>query len=212
MSDEVVRTAVGPAQVEWFRALTPRATVVLGHGTATGVEAADLQELARTLPPRGLTVVLVTQPYRVAGDPALARPAALDAAWIDVCGHVRDIAGDGPLVSGGRSAGSVAACRTADTVRPDALLLLAYPLRGPGSRAELSAVSLPTLVIQGGHDPFGTFDELPALHANITAIKIPDADHLFRGATVAVTHRNLSMITDAAQAWSNRLLRTPQGA
>jgi hypothetical protein len=75
--DELVPTSVGTARLDWFPApAQPRAVALLGHGTATGVEAADLQALAAVLPQHGITVALVTQPYRVEGNPAAATPSA----------------------------------------------------------------------------------------------------------------------------------------
>jgi uncharacterized protein len=77
-----VATPVGTARLDWYGAEgAHRATVVLGHGTATGVEAADLQALARALPPLGIEVVLVTQPYRVEGNYDVADEQSLDRAW-----------------------------------------------------------------------------------------------------------------------------------
>ena len=75
-------TPVGRARLDWFPATGPRrATLVLGHGTATGVEAGDLQALARALPDSGITVVLMTQPYRIEHDRRLSDEQPLDAAW-----------------------------------------------------------------------------------------------------------------------------------
>jgi hypothetical protein len=48
---------------------------LLGHGTATGVEAADLQALAADLPGHGITVALITQPDRVNRTGAGSAPA-----------------------------------------------------------------------------------------------------------------------------------------
>lgn len=65
------------------------------------------------------------------------------------------------LVLGGRSSGARVACRTAEELDAVGVLCLAFPLRPPGrpgapSRlAELDAVSVPTLVVQGERDPFG---------------------------------------------------------
>ena len=105
MDDRFVPTPVGRARLDWFPTEgKERATVVLGHGTATGVEAADLQALAQALPPLGITVVLVTQPYRVEGDPRVADEPSLDGAWVAIWPSV---SGPGtPLIVGGRSAGS----------------------------------------------------------------------------------------------------------
>jgi hypothetical protein len=82
MDEQLVSTPVGTARLDWFPTQgRQRATVVLGHGTATGVEATDLQALAQALPPLGIAVVLMTQPYRVERNPRVADEASLDRAW-----------------------------------------------------------------------------------------------------------------------------------
>jgi uncharacterized protein len=110
--EELVPTPAGAARLDWFPTQgQPRAVALLGHGTATGVEATDLQALAAVLPRHGTTVALLTQPYRVEGNPRVADQASLDSVWKAVWPRV---AGLGlPVISGGRSAGSQVACRTA---------------------------------------------------------------------------------------------------
>ena len=82
MDEQLVSTPVGTARLDLFPTQgRQRATVVLGHGTATGVEATDLQALAQALPPLGIAVVLMTQPYRVKRNPRVADEASLDRAW-----------------------------------------------------------------------------------------------------------------------------------
>jgi uncharacterized protein len=146
MDERFVATPVGRARLDWYTAEgAQRATVVLGHGTATGVEASDLQILARTPPSVGIEVVLVTQPYRVEGNYEVADEQSLDRAWTAIWPAV---SGAGvPVVSGGRSAGSQVACRTARALDAQAVLVLAYPLLGPGSPGELLATGKPTLVV-----------------------------------------------------------------
>jgi predicted alpha/beta-hydrolase family hydrolase len=133
--------------------------LILGHGTATGVEAADLQALARALPRAGITVVLVTQPYRVERDRRLADERSLDTAWTAIWPSATTPGV--PAIAGGRSAGSQVACRTAHQLGARAVLALAYPLLGPGSSEELLSTGPPTLVIQGGSDPFGRPEQFP---------------------------------------------------
>src|SRR5580704_14052011 len=62
MGDErLVPTPIGDARISWFAPEgTARAVTVLGHGSATGVESADLQAVAAALPHLGVTVALVT--------------------------------------------------------------------------------------------------------------------------------------------------------
>src|SRR5437588_409844 len=110
----------------------------------------------------GLTVVLVEQPYRVAGRRSPAPAKQLDEAWLAVIAWLRRRArlGSLPLVVGGRSSGARVACRTAAACEAVGVLCLAFPLHAPGRpqatrEDELEAVTVPTLVVQGGSDPFG---------------------------------------------------------
>jgi uncharacterized protein len=60
-----------------------------------------------------------------------------------------------------------------------AVLALAYPLLGPGSPAELLATGRPTLVVQGGGDPFGRSGQFPPLPPEMEMVEIPSAHHTF---------------------------------
>jgi uncharacterized protein len=157
-------TPHGLARVHLHPAKQPRAALVLGHGAAGGVEAPDLAAALEAALSERSSVVLVEQPYRVAGRRAPAPAAQLDAAWTAVVESLRgDELGELPLIVGGRSLGARVACRTAEATGAVAVLCLAFPLqpprragKPPQSRLpELEAVTLPTLVVQGERDPFG---------------------------------------------------------
>jgi uncharacterized protein len=200
---EYVETPVGPASIDWYRAAQqPHAVVVLGYGTATGVEAPDLQAVAHALPPAGITVALVTQPYRLAltrnshGQQA-PDESSLDAAWRAVWPHVA-LPGH-PMVAGGRSAGSQVACRTAKALGADAVIALSYPLLGPGSPRELLSTDLPMLVVQGGIDPYGRPGQFPPLPARVDSVEIPNNGHMFD---------NPAAVAEAVTTWLTQLLRS----
>ena len=109
-----------------------RAAVVLGHGAGGGVGAPDLQAAAAAALEQGCTVVLVEQPYRVAGRRSPAPAPQLDAALLEVVDHLRADALAGlPLVLGGRSSGARVACRTAADAGAAGVLCLAFPLLPP---------------------------------------------------------------------------------
>jgi uncharacterized protein len=157
-------TPSGLARVHLHAAKKPRAALVLGHGAAGGIEAPDLAAVLEAALSQGSSVVLVEQPYRVAGRRAPAPAAQLDAAWTAVIEGLRgDELGELPLIVGGRSLGARVACRTAEATGAVAVLCLAFPLqpprragKPPQSRlSELEAVTLPMLVVQGERDPFG---------------------------------------------------------
>lgn len=200
MEEQFVSTPVGNARLDWYRANgAQRAVVVLGHGTATGVEAQDLQVLARALPALDITVVLVTQPYRLEGNFRVADEQSLDRAWEALWPVVS--AGDSPVVSGGRSAGSQVACRTARRIGADSVLALAYPLLGPGSAGELLRTGKPTLVVQGGADPFGRPDQFPALPPEMRLVAIPGANHMFARESPDVGPDSLAQLIDTVTVW-----------
>ena len=175
------RLHVSPAQVR------ERLVLALGHGAGGGVDADDLSALAATLPACGVTVVRVEQPWRVAGKRVAPAPARLDVAWTSA---LAELAAGPPLVLGGRSAGARVACRTARALGAAAVLALAFPLHPPGrperSRAgELAGTAVPTLVVQGERDAFGTASEIRATLASAgptspyDVVAIPGGDHGF---------------------------------
>ncbi|MEU3857637.1 alpha/beta family hydrolase [Streptomyces sp. NPDC028722] len=178
MSTETVDTDTGPARITWHPAREARLVLAAGHGAGGGIEARDLHVLARTLPARGITVALVEQPWRVAGKKVAPAPKTLDTGWRGVWSA---LARPGlPVISGGRSAGARVACRTAVELGAHAVLALSFPLHPPGrperSRAgELLGAGVPTLVVQGGNDPFGRPEEFPA--GDFELVEVPHADH-----------------------------------
>ncbi len=156
-----IDTPHGPARITWHRvAGDARAVLQLGHGAGGGVGAPDLLAATRAAVDVGVHVVLVEQPYRVAGRRAPAPAAQLDAAWLAVVEHVRVLHGGVPLLVGGRSSGARVACRTAGAGGAAGVLCLAFPVHPPGRPekdrlAELAAPKMPVLVVQGERDPFG---------------------------------------------------------
>ena len=157
-----IPTPHGPARVELRPAERPRAALLLGHGAGGGTNAPDLQAATKAALAADISVALVEQPYRVAGRRAPAPAPQLDTAWLAVAGelsssHLASL----PLLFGGRSSGARVACRTSGAGHAVAVLCLAFPLHPPGRpeksrQDELAGVTVPTLVVQGESDPFGT--------------------------------------------------------
>jgi predicted alpha/beta-hydrolase family hydrolase len=200
-----VDTRAGPARLHVHAVSRPRALVVLGHGAGRGSDTADLLGLAQALPQAGVSVVLVDQPWVLAGRRVAAAPATLDVAWVAALAQVRAAAGAGrrvPLVAGGRSAGARVACRTAGAVGAAAVLALAFPLVPPAARASADkhraaldkrrpelgaplASGVPLVVVQGESDAFGGAAELADVIAALArgggaaaeTVPVPGADH-----------------------------------
>jgi predicted alpha/beta-hydrolase family hydrolase len=177
-----VDTAYGPAHAHLHVADEPRGALVLGHGAGGGVSAPDLVAASGAALAEGVSVVLVEQPYRVAGRRAPAPAHQLDAAWVAVVDHLLTDALRGlSLVVGGRSLGARVACRTAAATGAIGVLCLAFPLVPPrrsrpavSRLPELDAVVVPTLVVQGAGDPFG----IPPATAGRTVVQVPGNNSL----------------------------------
>ena len=180
-------TPHGPARAHLLLVESPAAGLVLGHGAGGGIESPDLVGAAEAAVSAGLSVALVEQPYRVAGRRSPAPASHLDAAWTSVVLKLREGPLSGlPILTGGRSSGARVACRTAAETDSFAVVCLAFPLHPPGrpekSRlSELDGLRVPTLVVQGESDPFGT----PPPGPNRTVIRVPGTHSLRSSATIA---------------------------
>jgi hypothetical protein len=136
----------------------PQVTLLLSHGAGGGVDAPDLQAAAARLPATGVRVLLVEHPWRVQGRRIAPAPPRLDETFRAV---VSALAPTSPFVVGGRSASARVACRTARELGASGVLAFAFPLEPPGRAGrsrlpELVGAGLPTLIVQGTRDAFGS--------------------------------------------------------
>lgn len=199
-------TPLGPARSHTTAADgARRGTLVLGHGAGGGVEAVDLLAVAAEASAAGWQVVRVEQPWRVAGRRIAPAPPSLDRAWSVVLDALRDDGRlDGPLVLGGRSAGARVACRTAAEQGAAGVLALAFPLYPPGRpektrAAELTAVQVPLVVVQGETDAMGRPAEVAASlsgRAGASVYAVP-GDHALK--------QNVDVVAAAALSWLGEL-------
>jgi uncharacterized protein len=206
MSLIAIDTPHGQANAHLHPVAEPNAALVLGHGAAGGVASPDLVAVTEVARSEDVTVVLVEQPYRVAGRRSPAPAHQLDAAWTAVVDQlVSDELRGLPLLVGGRSLGARVACRTAEATGAVGVLCLAFPLQPPrrsGKAAppsrlpELDAVTVPTLVVQGAGDPFG----IPPAGARRTVVQVP-GNHSLR--------TDLPAVAAAVEAWLPRVVAAP---
>jgi len=200
--ERLVPTPHGDARLVVRRAKRPVATLVLTHGAGGGVDAPDLVRLARTLPQQEISVTLVEMPWRVQGKKLAPRPEVIDQTFLAVMNAMRMRT---PLVVGGRSAGARSACRIARSVGAKGVLALSFPLHPPGrpekSRvAELLGARVPTLVVQGENDTFGTPAEFPS-HVDLAVV--PGGDHSLRVPKSGPVDQEeaLSLVLEATLEW-----------
>lgn len=203
MSDiRTIATSHGDARLVSDRSRHPVATLLLSHGAGAGIDTIDLAELAEFLPGQGITVHRLEQPWKVAGRKVAGAPSTLDDALRAVADKIRPRT---PMILGGRSAGARSAARSARTLGAAGCLALAFPLHPPGrpekSRAdELRGARVPTLVVQGERDPFGTPDEFPP-GTNLAVV--PAADHSFKVPKSAPVSQAeaLAVLVEAVLEW-----------
>ena len=202
VAERTIATSYGDGRLVTHRARHPDATLLLSHGAGNGIEARDLETLARHLPAQGITVVLFDQPWRVAGRRVATPPSTLDAGLIAAASALRSKA---PLVVGGRSAGARSAARCARSLGAVGCLALAFPLHPPGkpekSRlSELEGSGVPTLVIQGERDTMGRPEAFPT---DLDLAVVPGADHGFKvPAKGPVTQAEaLEIVVEATLEW-----------
>jgi uncharacterized protein len=190
VSDSEIDTPRGPAGIRIVEPDGPPVSMLLlGHGAGGSVDAPDLAAVTEAATAAGVAVMLVTQPYRMAGRRAAAPTSQLDEAWTAVVEKIR--VPEMPLLFGGRSSGARVACRTAQELGAVGVLALAFPLHPPGkpdkSRAGELPTDVPTLVLNGDRDPFGVPEPTP----NVEVVVRPGATHDLRKdvkgtATIAV--------------------------
>jgi uncharacterized protein len=211
--ERFVSTPQGDARLVVRRAKRPIATLVLTHGAGGGIDAPDLVRLARTLPQQEISVTLVEMPWRVDGKKLAPRPEVIDETFLAVMNSMRMRSS---LIIGGRSAGARSACRIARAVGAKGVLALSFPLHPPGrpeaSRlSELLGARVPSLVIQGENDPFGTPEEFPD-HVDMAVV--PAGDHSLRVPKSAPIGQEdaLAVVLEATLEWIVRdIVGNPPG-
>jgi predicted alpha/beta-hydrolase family hydrolase len=217
----LVSTPRGDARIEVHQAKgKARALLALGHGAGGDVDAPDITAVRDAAVAAGVTVVLITQPYRVAGRRAPAPAGQLDEAWLAALSHLpgmlpaalvrpsrsRSVPAESPelgallkvpLIVGGRSSGARVACRTALASGAAGVINLAFPLHPPGKPErsrdeELRECGVPALVINGDSDPFG----VPEPGPGVDLVIIPGARHDLRKDTNAVAAAVVGWLRD----------------
>ena len=199
----------------WTVAAQPRATLLLAHGAGAPMDSSFMTRIAEGLAERGLTVARFEFGYmakrRTTGKklpPPKAEKlipefrAAIEAV---LAAPERT----GPIAIGGKSMGGRVAAMTAGEDLPAevvAVACLGYPFHGPGRPEEIRLAPLqngrlPTLVLQGERDDFGSRAEVEELdvgpHTRFEWIE--DGSHDFgpRGSSPATLKSNIAHACDA---------------
>lgn len=161
--------------------------LLLAHGAGGGSEHPTFLALEQTLSP--LPLCRMEFPYRREGRRAPDRAPKLIAAVREEAGALAEREGVDPstIVLGGRSMGGrMCSMAIAEGLPAAGLVLLSYPLHPPKKpetlRVEhLPSITVPTLVVHGTRDPFGSPAELrphlDAIDAPVTCCWLEDTGH-----------------------------------
>jgi predicted alpha/beta-hydrolase family hydrolase len=154
-----------------------QAGLVLTHGAGGNAQSGLLVALAENFSSEGFTVLRAELPFRQARPYGPPRPGdgARDREGLKHAVAVVRKLTSGQVFLGGQSyGGRQASMLLAEQPIADGLLLLSYPLHAPSRpdqlRTEhLSKLQVPTLLVQGRRDPFGSIDEIEAAQKLIPA-------------------------------------------
>ncbi len=184
------------------------AGALLTPGAGSGREHPTLCAVDSALEARGVPVLRIDFPYRLAGRRAPDRPAVLIEAVREAAGGLADELNVGPerLILGGRSMGGRICSLSVALGLPCAgLLLVSYPLHPPGRPERLRTehfgqIDVPCLFISGDRDAFGSPSELEAATVSITGpvdhVWIAGADHSLRNRDAEVAAIAASWLPD----------------
>ncbi|HRD75472.1 MAG TPA: alpha/beta fold hydrolase [Hyphomicrobiaceae bacterium] len=194
-----------------------RATLLLAHGAGAAMSSPFMQHMAELLAERGLRVARFEFAYMAARRAGGSRrpPPRAEALVDEYHAAISGIAAPGKLIIGGKSMGGRVASMIAEAqLHADkiaGLVCLGYPFHPPKSPeklrvAHLAALTVPTLIVQGERDPFGTRAEIAAyeLSPAITFHWASDGDHDLgpRGGSGFTRKGNLAAAADAITAFA----------
>jgi predicted alpha/beta-hydrolase family hydrolase len=151
---------VGDVSALLLRPDAARCLLVLAHGAGAGMRHTFMASIAERLARRGVATLRYQFPYLEAGRCAPNPPALLTATVRAAVDVAADVAGDLPLLAGGKSMGGrmtslAAAADPLPGVR--GIVFFGFPLHAAGRPAtergdHLRGVSVPMLFVQGTRD------------------------------------------------------------
>jgi predicted alpha/beta-hydrolase family hydrolase len=171
-------------------------TLILAHGAGASLHSEYMQYFAQRLAHQGIQVGRFNFPYMKKTieterrRPPDRAPKLLDA-WQEIIERVRErISAQGSdqrLAIGGKSMGGRIASMSTHHDGVDALVCLGYPFHPPAKKDKLriehlSDIKVPTMILQGERDTFGTREEVRGyqLPRKINMRWLNDGDHSFK--------------------------------
>jgi predicted alpha/beta-hydrolase family hydrolase len=193
-------------------------TLVLAHGAGAAMDSPGMTDVASRVAARGVRVVRFEFAYMASRRVGVRRPPPRADTLLDEYRAVLAEVGGRPVI-GGRSMGGRVASMIADPLfaagSVAGLACLSYPWHPPASpdrpRVEhLADLRVPTLIVQGTRDPFGSPSEVAGygLPSLVEVLWLEDGDHDLRprkavsGFTYA---QHLDTAADAVAAFVKRV-------
>ncbi|PSU28893.1 alpha/beta hydrolase [Photobacterium lutimaris] len=176
-------------------------TFLFAHGAGAGMEHEFMADIAKGLALKGIRVVRFEFPYMVKRreDGKKRPPDRQPKLLLDFQRHIEAFAVQGNLVIGGKSMGGrMASLMVTDVANesPDVtncqdkvkgVACLGFPFHPPGKPENfrgdhLQTIALPTLILQGERDTFGTRSEVEGWQyaPGVEVAFLPDGDHSFK--------------------------------
>ena len=203
----------------WTRPADARASLLLAHGAGAPMDSVFMNRITEALASHGVAVARFEFPYmakrRTTGKkyPPPKAETLAEAFRAAITAALAAPERVGPLFVGGKSMGGRVAAITAGTPLDGAVagvVCLGYPFHGPGRPEEIRLAPLqqsllPSLIVQGERDEFGSRAEVETLDVGPRArfVWIEDGSHDFgpRGASPATLKGNIAAAAEATAAF-----------
>jgi predicted alpha/beta-hydrolase family hydrolase len=192
-------------------------TLLLAHGAGAAMDSPGMTSVATRIADRGVRVVRFEFAYMASRRVGVRRPPPRADTLLDEYRQVLADVGGRPVI-GGRSMGGRVASMIADSEfsagTVAGLVCVSYPWHPPARPdqprvSHLVELRVPTLIVQGTRDPFGSPDEVSSygLPASVEVLWLDDGDHDLRPrkSVSGFTHaQHLDTAADAVAAFVAR--------
>ena len=183
-SGQVSALLLRPDNAKWL--------YVFGHGAGAGMEHRFMSAMSEQLAEVGIATLRYNFPYIEQGRRSPSAPGISTATVRSAVTKAREVAGDLPLLAGGKSYGGrmtsqASAKEPLEGVK--GLVFLGFPLHAPGRPgaergAHLHEVTVPMLFLQGTRDKLADLSLLKPLLKDVgrkaTLKEIDGGDHSFK--------------------------------
>ncbi|GHF05146.1 alpha/beta fold hydrolase [Pseudolysinimonas yzui] len=192
-------------------------TLVLAHGAGAAMDSRGMTDVASRIAARGVRVVRFEFAYMASRRSGGRRPPPRAETLLDEYRAVLAEVGGRPVIGGRSMGGRVASMIAGSEFEAGSiagLACLSYPFHPPAAAdrprtAHLVDLRVPTLIVQGTRDPFGSPDEVAGygLGESIEVLWLDDGDHDLRPRKAVSGHTHAQHLDTAADAVAAFVMR-----